>query len=264
MTPNLEDATGTLDDIASGASAMPQAPDIQGDLAKEVAAGSGSAAALAQAGEGQQSETQILGIKQAQQQTAQVQQQAGQAAQQLRQGQTELEKKTVADFANITEQQAGQVQDYRNKAMAVLQSLTRGRADMSLARQKSAAEQAGFLIRQSSKSYVDTLQMEGQKARLSSMSAFRNALIEQQFADQKDLLDSDLSFRKLMGAEQRDFNKEMANMDLSFAMNLMVKQSEAAITAGQLSAASSLASTGAKAYVDSNKSSTATGQGEIA
>ena len=132
--------------------------------------------------------------------------------------------------------------------MGILQNLTQQRGQLSLSREKSATEQAGFLIRQSSKSYIDTLQLEGRKSRLDTQMGFKNALIENTFKDEQDLLASNLTFRRALSADQRDFTKWISQMDLDTALQIASASAQASATAGKLSALSTVVSTGAKAY----------------
>ena len=239
----------SLQDIANKAATTQQAaPDLAGQTRRAVAAGSGSAAALQEASAPQQDEAQAALVGAQQQQTELVRQSAGEAVQALKQQKTELDLKTTREVQGLSEQQANQVQDYRNKAMGILQNLTQQRGQLSLSREKSATEQAGFLIRQSSKSYIDTLQLEGRKSRLDTQMGFKNALIENTFKDEQDLLASNLTFRRALSADQRDFTKWISQMDLDTALQIASASAQASATAGKLSALSTVVSTGARAY----------------
>jgi hypothetical protein len=140
------------------------------------------------------------------------------------------------------------VQDYRSKALVILQNLTQQRGQISLSREKSAMEQAGFLLRQSSKTYIDTLQLAGRKARLDTQLGFKSAMIDNVFREERDLLAADISFRRALGADRREFANWVADMDLDTALRIASSQGEVAAEAGKLSALSTLGATGAKAY----------------
>jgi hypothetical protein len=195
-----------------------------------------------------QSELERTAVIAEEQRTQDAQAQAGRAAQQVTRAATQLEKDTQDNLDQLTEQQASQVQQYRQKAVSILDNLNRNRAQLSFAKQKGAAEQAGFLARLSSQKYVNDLQMAGKRRRLDEASNFKNAAIESTFKDMEDLLQGDLQFRRALGADQREFAKYMAGMDLDAALAVANGAIQSQSTAAQYSGLSSVASAGAQTY----------------
>jgi hypothetical protein len=195
-----------------------------------------------------QSELERTAVVAEEQRTQDAQAQAGRAAEQVSRAATQLEKDTMDNLDQLTEQQASQVQQYRQKATSILDSLNRNRSQLSFAKQKAATEQAGFLARLSSQRYVNELQMAGKRRRLDEANNFKNAAIESTFRDMEDLLQSDLQFRRALGADQRDFAKYMAGMDLDTALAVASGAAQSQATAAQFSGLSSVASAGSQAY----------------
>lgn len=150
----------------------------------------------------------------------------------------------------LSEQEANQVFDYRQKAQAILQRAAEGKDNLSLTKQKAAAEQSAFLMRQSTKSYIDELQLEGKKQRLDSAVGFKQAMIRTTFADLEDMLESDLSFKRALSASDRDFAAYMANIDLNTALSLASSQAQAQATQTKITAASSIGSAAIQGIAD--------------
>jgi hypothetical protein len=195
--------------------------------------------------------------------TQDAQAQATRTAEQVTRAATQLEKDTLDGLDQLTEQQASQVQQYRQKAVSILDSLNRNRQQLSFAKQKSAVEQAGFLSRLSNKKYVDELHTAGKRQRLDEMSNFKNAVLESTFKDMEDLMQSDLAFRRAMGADAREFAKYMATMDLDTALAVATGQLQSQASAGQYSGLSAAVGAGTRAYQQGAFSSTPAPQGEV-
>lgn len=198
------------------------------------------------------SELERTAVMAEQQKTQDAQQQALSTASQVKRAATQLEKDTLDGLDQLTEQQASQVQQYRQKALSILDNLGRNKQQLSFAKQKSAVEQAGFLTRLSNKKYVDELQMAGRRQRLDNAAAFKSAVLENTFKEQEDLLRSDLSFRRALGADQREFTKYIASMTLDTALALATGQLQTQSQAGMYSGLSTLASTATDAYAKNN------------
>ena len=184
----------------------------------------------------------------AQQETEAAQRAAGAAAGRVQQAESQLTRGMQAELDALSEQQLNQTHEYRKRATDIARGLQQGRAKMSFAKQKLAAEQVGFLTRMSSKKYIDELQAAGRRKRLDSQAGFKNAVLETTFADQEDLLKSDLQFRRALGADDREFKKYLANMDLNMALNMAAGQVATQAAANQYTGLSGLASAGAQTY----------------
>lgn len=250
MSTALQNIRKNLAGLASPVTAQPAAQATPGGATEALRQQATAATGRADTGEGALvgSGLERAQVAQAAQTTQDARAQAGRATDRVQQAQTQLEKDTQAGLDELSEQQAGQVQQYRQKAIDILTGLQRGRDKLSFAKQKAAVEQAGFIARFTSKKYVDELQMAGKRKRLDNMRNFRSAALEMAFKDKEDLLMSDLSFRRALGADQREFTKYVAGMDLNSALALATGQLQSAASAAQWSAASGVASAGAKAY----------------
>lgn len=249
--PGIQNSLTALSDKGSAESAAAGAGAGLGTtemLRQQVRAGSGKASSDMGTGPARSTETEAVTVAAGQAAAEQVRQQAGQAAAGVARAQTELELSTRRDMEGLSEQQANQVQDYRQKSLRILQTVNQGRDKLSVSKQKAAAEQAGFLMRQSSKAYVDQLQLEGKRNRLDSRAGFQSALMDTFFKDQEDLLRGDLSFRRALAGDAREFTKYLAGMDLDAALALATGELQTKSTAAMYSSVSAGVGAGASAY----------------
>lgn len=191
----------------------------------------------------------------AQQDTEAAQRAAGAAAGRVVQAESALTRGMQAELDALSEQQLNQRHEYQKRATDIARGLQQGRAKMSFARQKLAAEQVGFLTRMTSKKYVDELQAAGKRKRIDTAAGFKNAVLETTFQDMEDLLKSDLQFRRALGADDREFKKYMANMDLNMALNMAAGQVATQAAANQYTGLSGLASAAAQTYAATGKTS---------
>lgn len=92
---------------------------------------------------------------------------------------------------------------------------------MDFAKQKSSAEQAGFLSRLANDKYIDALTTNATKARLDKDIDFRAKIQESAMNSEMVAMGNDYKFKALLDADERKFNEQLARMDISSAMKLL-------------------------------------------
>lgn len=173
-------------------------------------------------------------------QTAQAMQPVQQAAQtqQLAQEQQarEVEQRAGQQQANIAQaRQANQMQT-QLRTDQLLQELEQGRGRIDLSKYQANLEQIGQNLRLSNQQYIDTLQREGDRARLTDSLQFSEQLTKAIMADNKQLLEKQLGNKSILAASDREFAKRMSEMGIQNAWQMfnndMKAQQERALFTG--------------------------------
>lgn len=213
---------------------------------KETTPGSGGMARLSAIGEKlaslnttmQAASVQAAGTLQAtaQGQQAAAQQDAfGQQANLLTQKRSELRTEFTDKLSGMMQQSAEQIQQ------------------LTIADNRSKAEQMGAMLRLSNDEYVTKLNDEATRSRLDSSAQFRMTLASTVFDQEVDLLGSNLQFRNILQQDHRDAIKSIENMDLQFAMAMAASQNRSAAGTQMWSGAGTAAGTAAGAYATRDK-----------
>lgn len=197
------------------ADTLSQTKNIQGIL------NTGTTGKVATAGEGQPAPSNI-GEQMARQQTATALTQGAAEAAQTGAAQQAAGRQLEADigFENAEFEQAQvEAQDRMlNMANEILTQYSTGQRELDYDRDRSAMDQVTQGLRLSNDKYISDLKRQGQKNRLNSALAFREALQRTVFEEEEDLFRNSITFRKAMRADGREFEAQMSQMSIDDAL----------------------------------------------
>lgn len=198
---------------------QPKMEDTTSQLATLLRAKSGKAVTAPAASLSTQQEQSALAqttqqmqpvITAGQTQAASQEQQAREVQQRAEQQQTEVAQSRQANELQM-----------RFKTNQLLQDLEQGKGKIDTARYQANMEQLGQNLRLSTKVYTDTLQREGELARLGDKLEFEEQLQRAIFQDTQNLLEKQLKNKSILSAQDREYEIALEQMGLNDALNLL-------------------------------------------
>ena len=149
----------------------------------------------------------------------------------------------------LDENSLNQLAQYNQTQNRILNEYSTQQRQLDLNKDKAKMEQLGFSLRLSDAKYLDQLNREATKARLSDAVQFNEELARTVFGQEQDLLRSNLSFRAMLNADDNQFKLSLQQIDASMALDLAMSQnramSEGMMWQGVATASSGLAQFGA-------------------
>lgn len=114
--------------------------------------------------------------------------------------------------------------DFTNKLNGVVQQSEEELQHLTLADNRSKAEQVGTMLRLSNDQYMTALNDRASRARLDNAASFKASLASTVFAQETQLLGNNLQFRNILQQSHRDALDSIASMDLDFALGMATAQ----------------------------------------
>jgi hypothetical protein len=188
------------------------------------------------------------GLEQANLQMANLNDQANASNAQIGLQEEEQTQKFEQGKQSLVQESAAQKQNLRIKSMQLLDQLELAQNDLNTKQKIAGLEQAGFLLAQQDKDYMNQLEMEGKKRRLDDEANFRLELQKTTLGDMYDLFQDDLAFKGMFNANEREFTRQLAQIDINTAINIGRAQIQESNTQAIFTGVGGLASAGAKIY----------------
>jgi len=185
---------------------------------------------------------------QTQQQMADVGQQAALQSTALGQeaaGQAEEQRQREAGIAAQRQQNALQS---RVQTENILRTLEQSRGALAEDKRRAGLEQVAANLRLQNASYIDNLQREGARARLTDANAFDLQLKQQIANDNAALLKLQLGNKSALDASDREFQKMVAQIDIDTAIRMQRENADFAAQQGGIQALGQAATTGIGVY----------------
>ena len=167
---------------------------------------------------------------------------------QLAQQQADQQIQNEASFSErkLDEEELNKLDQFHQIQQRILTDYTTGQRQLDFNRDKARLEQLGFASRLSNDKYLNDLQRQANKARLSDAARFEEEMVRTVFADEEVLLRDSLDFRAMMAADSRQFTEATAQIDLDFAMSLANAENRTANEKSFWQGISGLVSSGAE------------------
>jgi len=146
------------------------------------------------------------------QQTGQIQ------AAQIGEREADIEQRQDQQQVEFEENLANATAQFDRQSDSIMNQFFNGQKSLQNSKDIADLEQLGFIARLDNKQYIDALQLEGQKKRLSEGQNFKLEMAKTVFADSQDFLKDDLQYRAMMDMDDRAWNENLANMDINKAL----------------------------------------------
>lgn len=149
---------------------------------------------------------------------------------QLAQQQADQQIQNEAGFSErkLDEEELNKLDQFHQVQQRILTDYTTGQRQLDFNKDKARLEQLGFASRLSNDKYLNDLQRQANKARLSDAARFEEETVRTVFADEEELLRDNLDFRAMMAADARQFTEATSQIDLDFALKMANVENRAA------------------------------------
>ena len=240
MANNTQQPTSLFDQVQSNLQKMAAPQSLSGvlgatqDVAKISQAATGKAG-VAPGAQGPQRDAQqeLAVVDQVQQgqmaigRDAQLSQLAQQQAHQ------QIQNESVFQDKKLDEEELNRIDQFHQMQSKILQEYSTGQRQLDYSKDKAKLEQLGFASRLADAKYLNDLQQQANRARLSDAARFEEEMTRTVFAEEADLLRDNLDFRALMAADARQFEEAVSKIDIDFATS-MAKASNRAAAEGTM------------------------------
>lgn len=191
-------------------------------------------------------EQQVAQQAQAQSQQMTAQSQVNQ--QQQRQQAQEQEQAQKIQLQQLEQDMNEKRQSASQQVQEILNSNLQGMKKLKTQEDVANFEQAAFMTRLSSQSYIQNLTNAANKARIDDDASFKERYYEQVMRDDMEDFKDVMDFKTLMNATDRDFAKQVSKMDLETARKIADRATEQANSQALFQGMGGLVSGGLQAY----------------
>lgn len=161
---------------------------------------------------------------QTKQELGQVAQQRGTQSALMQAEQARMKEQEQQQQELITEDEMNNKEELLTRGEEIMQEWRNQGTSLDLNKKKAQTEQLGFIARLSDDAYVNNLQREGRKSRLSNKLKFQEELQKSIFDDERELFENDISFRQALKKDSREFAEMMAQQGLDWKQALSVAE----------------------------------------
>jgi hypothetical protein len=185
---------------------------------------------------------------QAQQQLGEVSQAAQLQSTALQQAATAEETQQKAQEAELTGQQEQNRLRTSIETERTLQELEQGKERLNEAQRQALNEKVTALLRLQNTDYINNLQMNAAKARITEGNNFEAALAKDIFNNNRTLLESKLGKQAARNISDREFDKELAQMGMDEAIRIAKSEADNMMKQAGIQTGVELAKGGLGAY----------------
>jgi hypothetical protein len=185
---------------------------------------------------------------QAQQQLGEVSQAAQLQSTALQQAATAEETQQKAQEAELAGQQEQNRLRTSIETERTLQELEQGKEKLNEMQRKALNEKVTALLRLQNTDYINNLQMNAAKARISEGNNFEAALAKDIFNNNRTLLESRLGKQAARNISDRQFDKELAQMGLDEAVRIAKSEADNMMKQAGIQTGVELAKSGVNIY----------------
>ncbi len=171
-------------------------------------------------------EQQVAQQAQAQSQQMTAQSQVNQ--QQQRQQAQEQEQAQKIQLQQLEQNMNEKRQSASQQAQEILNSNLQGMKKLKTQEDVANFEQAAFMTRLSSQSYIQNLTKAAAKARIDDEETFKEQYYTQLYKDDMDDFQDIMDFNSIMNANDRDFSRQVSKMSLETARKIADRATEQA------------------------------------
>ncbi len=166
---------------------------------------------------------------------------------------SEIQQQEQLQRADIAQSRRFDDAQTRIRTEQTLRDLERGKGTIDERTKDAQVEQVAANLRLQNKQYTDTLNREGQMARLNDDSAFQKEALRAAMENKLDIVSRTIDTNTLLNANDREFEKKLASMNVNDAWSIFNADRAAAKQQGMWSGAGALAKAGIEAYGNVSK-----------